>query len=93
MCVSIPATPTVTTAQAPATVWERSIELSGNYLYGNTDQAILSARTSLVKNDSSVSLRLDTRFLIGVTDRQGEGRVVDRYLTSSVSALSYSISK
>jgi Protein of unknown function, DUF481 len=65
-------------AQAPSTVWERSVELSGNYLYGNTDQAILSARTGVVRNDSSVALRMDTRFLIGVTDREGVGRVMDR---------------
>ncbi len=64
--------------QAPSTVWERSLELSGNYLYGNNDQAILSARTGVVRNDSSVALRLDTRFLIGVTDREGQGKVMDR---------------
>ena len=65
-------------AQAPATVWERTLELSGNYLYGNTEQAILSTRSSIVRNDSSVAVRLDSRFLIGVTTRDGEGRVMDR---------------
>jgi hypothetical protein len=64
-------------AQAPK-VWERTLELSGNYLYGNTEQAILSARTGVVRNDSLVALRLDTRFLIGVTDRPDAGRVMDR---------------
>lgn len=72
------AAPKALGAQSPSTIWERSLELSGNYLYGNTDQAILSARTGVVRNDSSVALRLDTRFLIGVTDRQGQGRVMDR---------------
>ena len=65
-------------AQAPANVWERTLELSGNYLYGNTEQAILSTRSSVVRNDSAVAVRLDTRFLIGVTTREGEGRVMDR---------------
>ena len=65
-------------AQAPATVWERTLELSGNYLYGNTEQAILSTRSSIVRNDSSVGVRLDSRFLIGVTTREGRGRVMDR---------------
>jgi hypothetical protein len=59
-------------------VWERTLELSGNYLYGNTEQAILSTRTSVVRNDSLVALRVDTRFLIGVTDRPDAGRVMDR---------------
>jgi hypothetical protein len=66
-------------AQAPSgPVWERTLELSGNYLYGNTDQAILSTRTGVVRNDSLVALRVDTRFLIGVTDRPDKGRVMDR---------------
>jgi Protein of unknown function, DUF481 len=65
-------------AQAPASVWERTVELSGNYLYGNTDQAILSARTSIIRNDSTVALRVDARFLIGVSSREGQGRVMDR---------------
>ena len=64
-------------AQGPS-VWERTLELSGNYLYGNTDQAILSARTGVVRNDSVVAMRVDTRFLIGVTDRPDVGRVMDR---------------
>lgn len=64
-------------AQAPPT-WERTLELSGNYLYGNTEQAILSTRTAVVRNDSVVALRVDTRFLIGVTDRPDVGRVMDR---------------
>ncbi len=66
-------------AQAePESIWERSLEVSGNYLYGNTEQAILSARAGVVRNDSLVALRLDTRFLIGVTERADEGRVMDR---------------
>lgn len=64
-------------AQAPQ-VWERTLELSGNYLYGNTEQAILSARSGVVRNDSLVAVRVDTRFLIGVTDRPDAGRVMDR---------------
>jgi hypothetical protein len=67
----------VLTAQEPK-VWERSLELSGNYLYGNTEQAILSVRSGVVRNDSLVSVRVDTRFLIGVTDRSDAGRVMDR---------------
>ncbi len=65
-------------AQAPTVVWERTLELSGNYLYGNNDQAILSTRGGVVRNDSTVQLRVDGRFLIGVTDREKEGRVMDR---------------
>lgn len=67
-------------AQGPSAppVWERSLELSGNYLYGNTEQAILSMRTGVVRNDSVVALRVDTRFLVGVSDRTGAGRVMDR---------------
>jgi len=59
-------------------IWERTLELSGNYLYGNTEQAILSARTAVVRNDSLVALRADARFLIGVTDLPDQGRVMDR---------------
>ena len=74
--------PSIAGAQAPVpnapSIWERTLELSGNYLYGNTEQAILSARTGVVRNDSAVALRVDTRFLIGVTDRAGAGRVMDR---------------
>ena len=66
------------TAQAPAVVWERTLELAGNYLYGNNDQAILSTRSGVVRNDSTVQLRLDGRYLIGVTDREKVGRVMDR---------------
>lgn len=65
-------------AQAPAEVWERTLELSGNYLYGNNDQVIVSTRAGVVRNDSTVQLRLDGRFLIGVTDRESVGRVMDR---------------
>jgi len=67
----------VANAQGPQ-VWERTLELSGNYLYGNTEQAILSARTGVSRNDSLVSVRVETRFLIGVTDRADVGRVMDR---------------
>jgi len=67
----------VANAQGPQ-VWERTLELSGNYLYGNTEQAILSARTGVSRNDSLVSVRVDTRFLIGVADRADVGRVMDR---------------
>lgn len=71
-------TPGMAHAQAPSTIWERTLELSGNYLYGNTEQVILSTRGGVVRNDSTVALRLDTRFLIGITDREGQGRVMDR---------------
>jgi len=67
----------VANAQGPQ-VWERTLELSGNYLYGNTEQAILSTRSGISRNDSLVSVRVDTRFLIGVTDRDNVGRVMDR---------------
>ena len=65
-------------AQAPSQVWERSLEVSGNYLYGNTEQAILSMRSGVVRNDSTIAVRVDTRFLVGVSDRTGNGRVMDR---------------
>ena len=78
VCLALSAIGCPLAAQAPTTVWERTLELSGNYLYGNTEQAILSTRSSIVRNDSAVALRLDSRFLIGVTARQGEGRVMDR---------------
>lgn len=34
-------------AQASPQIWEGSLELSGNYLYGNSDRAIPSARSAL----------------------------------------------
>jgi hypothetical protein len=73
------ASPVASRAQAPSLVWERSLELSGEYLYRHADQAILSIRSGVVRNDSSVAVRLDldTRFLIGVTDREGEERLMD----------------
>lgn len=78
LLVACTASPVLLPAQEATTVWERSLELSGNYLYGNTDQAILSFRSGVARNDSTVALRVDTRFLIGVTDRENEGRVMDR---------------
>ena len=59
-------------------IWDRSIELSGNYLFGNSDQAFLSTRAGFGRRDSTIAMRVDVRYLIGVTDRASEGRVMDR---------------
>ena len=46
--------------------------LSGNYLYGNTEQTIFSAPAGVSQNESLAPVRVDTRFLIGLA------RVIDR---------------
>jgi hypothetical protein len=62
---------------AAQTRWERSVEVAGNYLYGNTEQAILSTRAGLSRADSLWGVRVDGRFLIGASSRNGD-QVMDR---------------
>lgn len=63
---------------APKSRWERTIELNGNYLYGNTEQAILGVRTGVLRNDSTFAVRFDTRYTIGVTSGADGKRFMDR---------------
>ena len=71
--VPAPETPTQHRAR-----WERSVEVNGNYLYGNTEQAVLGIRTSALRNDSTVAIRFDTRYTIGVTAGADGQRTMDR---------------
>lgn len=62
---------------AAQTRWERNLELAGNYLYGNTEQAIFSTRAGLSRADSLWGVRVDGRYLIGASSRNGD-QVMDR---------------
>jgi hypothetical protein len=65
-------------APAPGTwAWERSLELAGNYLYGNNEQAVFSTRGSVARRNARWEMRLDGRFLVGASNRAGD-RVMDR---------------
>lgn len=57
--------------------WERTVEIAGNYLYGNTEQAIFSTRAGVSRADSLWGVRLDGRYLIGASSRNGD-QVMDR---------------
>ena len=70
----------VAEAGAPAPgvwAWERSLEVAGNYLYGNNEQAVFSTRTSVARRNARWEMRLDGRFLVGASNRAGD-RVMDR---------------
>lgn len=56
---------------------ERTVDIAGNYLYGNNDQLILSARAGFALRDTLVGFRIDSRYLIGVSGTDG-GRRMDR---------------
>jgi Protein of unknown function, DUF481 len=60
-------------AQGPA--WERTVDVSGNYLYGNNERLIVSARTGVAINDTLIGARLDARYLIGVGSTDGVRRM------------------
>ncbi|MCU0627444.1 MAG: DUF481 domain-containing protein [Gemmatimonadaceae bacterium] len=53
------------------------MEVSGSFLYGNTEQTIFSSRGGLSRADSLWGIRVDGRFLIGVASINGT-RVMDR---------------
>lgn len=57
--------------------WQRNVEIAGNYLYGNNEQAIFSARGGVSRADSVWKVSLDGRYLIGASSRNGD-RVMDR---------------
>jgi hypothetical protein len=54
---------------------ERTVDIAGNYLYGNQDQFILSARGGLAFRDTLWGARLDSRYLIGVGSANGVRRM------------------
>ena len=70
--------PTPDSAAHRKSRWERSVEVNGNYLYGNTEQAVLGIRTGVLRNDSTLAVRLDTRYTIGVIAGADGKRTMDR---------------
>ena len=70
--------PTPDSAAHRKSRWERSVEVNGNYLYGNTEQAILGIRTGILRNDSTLAVRVDTRYTIGVIAGADGNRTMDR---------------
>ena len=78
---TVPTTPAVVSPPpAPSTTpwkWERSLEVAGNYLYGNNEQALFSTRTSVARSNDRWETRFDGRFLVGASNRAGD-RVMDR---------------
>ncbi|MCC7052545.1 MAG: DUF481 domain-containing protein [Gemmatimonadaceae bacterium] len=68
----------VAPAERHASRWERTVEVNGNYLYGNTEQAILGVRTGVLRNDSTLAVRVDTRYTIGVRSGTDGQRTMDR---------------
>lgn len=56
---------------------ERTVDIAGNYLYGNNDQLILSARAGISARDTLYGFRVESRYLIGVSGTSA-GRRMDR---------------
>lgn len=54
---------------------ERTVDIAGNYLYGNNDQLILSARAGLAVRDTLFGFRIDSRYLVGVSGANGVRRM------------------
>lgn len=54
---------------------ERTVDIAGNYLYGNQEQFILSARAGVAFRDTLWGARLDSRYLIGVGSANGVRRM------------------
>ncbi len=54
---------------------ERTVDIAGNYLYGNNDQLILSARAGISARDTLYGFRFETRYLIGVSGTNGVRRM------------------
>lgn len=70
--------PVAPAAAAPSAVrWARTLEVGGNYVYGNSEQAIVSARGAVSRTSDAWGVRLDARYLIGATQRDGQ-QVMDR---------------
>jgi hypothetical protein len=54
---------------------ERTVDVAGNYLYGNQDQFIFSARAGIQYRDTLWGVRFDSRYLIGVGSANGVRRM------------------
>jgi hypothetical protein len=54
---------------------ERTVDIAGNYLYGNNDQLILSARAGISGRDTLFGYRIESRYLIGVSGANGVRRM------------------
>jgi hypothetical protein len=65
----------VDSVSAQGARWDRSLDVSGNYLYGNTDQLIFSTRGGVARRDTLIGVRLDARYLIGVSSTNGTRRM------------------
>jgi len=78
-CPTCPPAP----ASAPAprdTTWVRTGGISGNYLFGNREQAVLAARAGIQRRDrdSTLALRLDGSFLTSLSSRDDGSLGMDR---------------
>lgn len=54
---------------------ERTVDIAGNYLYGNNDQLILSARAGIARRDTLFGYRVESRYLIGISGSNGVRRM------------------
>lgn len=54
---------------------ERTVDVAGNYLYGNNEQLIFSARAGVALRDTLYGMRLDAKYLIGVGSANGVRRM------------------
>lgn len=62
-------------AAAPRdTLWIRTGEIAGNYLFGNREQAVFATGASLQRRDSILAVRLEARFLTSYSTRD-DGRL------------------
>lgn len=60
---------------AQETRWEKTLDIAGNYLYGNNDQLIFSTRAGISRRDTLVGVRVEGRYLIGVASVNGDRRM------------------
>jgi len=60
---------------AQASRVERTVDVAGNYLYGNNDQLLLSARAGISARDTLYGFRVESRYLIGVSGTNGVRRM------------------
>ena len=74
-------TPLPAPASVPAardTTWVRTGGVSGNYLFGNREQAVLAARAGVQRRDSTLTVRLDGNFLTSFSSRDDGNLGMDR---------------
>ena len=72
------AAPAAKPAPARPKRWKTEIDVSGNLLFGNTTQSIVTTRNALSWTDSTLSLKSDLRFTYGQSSTQQRGSQVSR---------------